>query len=619
MLFLAALMLLGSFYYVIAFTFINARADESTPLYEKDFVIRVGLMYGSKVTVGFKVQAENGFEIGFVDSDNNYKKLWQVTDSILSVTCDANLINSDHTISKATDDNADIGGYHLQISSDAENFSDAITALKTLLKDKNIPIFPAYIKSEIKIRFGSYSTKSAAKAARDEMASIIENIEIAEPTYTAVSAINPETNNIVFEYDSEERNTGLALCAVQSGSGYSYIKTPAENIYLGIFRFSRYKTDSTDGVAVTNIIPIDEYIAGVLPYEIGVLWHDEAQKAFSIAVRSYALSKYQRHENMDFDMCNTICCQVYRGCGRTTEQVRENIKATSGEVLSYNGKIIPSCYSSSVGGSTVSAADAWGSTEESNPFLRAIPTPWEKYEEYGNGKWSISISPKALAKTLVTNGYTAIKGDIQSVKINSLCKNSSYVYSITFTDVYNNEITITRSDRIRIALSPYLKSANFVVGKAGETVSVTDYTYEGFDEFLKKKAELDESASEEQTETTVGVLTATGEYKLDLPADLSVITAGGIVSARIEPEKTEAEKLELPDLSNLKVVTKTREITLEGNAGDFVFEGRGWGHGVGLSQWGIKDLADLGYDYATIIKTYYYGSEIVYYYTLVEN
>lgn len=39
-------------------------------------------------------------------------------------------------------------------------------------------------------------------------------------------------------------------------------------------------------------------------------------------------------------------------------------------------------------------------------------------------------------------------------------------------------------------------------------------------------------------------------------------------------------------------------------------KGRGWGHGVGMCQFGAKHLAELGYRYADILRYYYPGSEI---------
>ena len=41
---------------------------------------------------------------------------------------------------------------------------------------------------------------------------------------------------------------------------------------------------------------------------------------------------------------------------------------------------------------------------------------------------------------------------------------------------------------------------------------------------------------------------------------------------------------------------------------DFVFEGKGWGHGVGLCQWGAKVMGEKGYDYKKILEFYYPGT-----------
>ena len=42
----------------------------------------------------------------------------------------------------------------------------------------------------------------------------------------------------------------------------------------------------------------------------------------------------------------------------------------------------------------------------------------------------------------------------------------------------------------------------------------------------------------------------------------------------------------------------------------YVFKGRGWGHSVGLSQWGAKAMADRGFGYKDILKYYYKGIEV---------
>jgi stage II sporulation protein D len=57
-------------------------------------------------------------------------------------------------------------------------------------------------------------------------------------------------------------------------------------------------------------------------------------------------------------------------------------------------------------------------------------------------------------------------------------------------------------------------------------------------------------------------------------------------------------------------VIRSTDFQVKSNAGGFTFVGRGWGHGVGLSQWGAKEMADLAYQYQDILKFYYPLAEI---------
>ena len=65
-------------------------------------------------------------------------------------------------------------------------------------------------------------------------------------------------------------------------------------------------------------------------------------------------------------------------------------------------------------------------------------------------------------------------------------------------------------------------------------------------------------------------------------------------------------------------MTTETKIATASNPNNFIFVGKGWGHGAGMSQYGAKDLADLGYDYEHIINAYYTNVDIVYYSTLAE-
>ena len=46
------------------------------------------------------------------------------------------------------------------------------------------------------------------------------------------------------------------------------------------------------------------------------------------------------------------------------------------------------------------------------------------------------------------------------------------------------------------------------------------------------------------------------------------------------------------------------------NAVSYTFTGSGWGHSVGMSQWGAYGMAQQGFDYKEILKFYFTGIEI---------
>jgi SpoIID/LytB domain protein len=57
-------------------------------------------------------------------------------------------------------------------------------------------------------------------------------------------------------------------------------------------------------------------------------------------------------------------------------------------------------------------------------------------------------------------------------------------------------------------------------------------------------------------------------------------------------------------------VIKSNNFKIYNRSNDFIFKGRGLGHGVGLSQWGAKELACRGYKYRQILNFYYNKPEI---------
>ena len=76
------------------------------------------------------------------------------------------------------------------------------------------------------------------------------------------------------------------------------------------------------------------------------------------------------------------------------------------------------------------------------------------------------------------------------------------------------------------------------------------------------------------------------------------------------------------DYETVKITTyldKITETITASSSGHFIFAGKGWGHGVGLSQYGAKDLADAGVKAEDIISIYLEGTQIVPYFTIANQ
>ncbi len=590
-------------------------AEEIDPAY-----VTVGLMYGSDVTVGFETVSTVGFTVYAATAgktERSLEEIYTIELPKVSVVCDDNLSQSAYTYSiYNTTKKCVVGGYHLEVKKGFDTLEDAEAMLETViegLKEEGSDMHPfiAYIDGAYKIRIGDYSSEeriATKKASIPDLASEIKMVT-ATPSDTCVSIVDPITNTIYFEFD-DGGDRRLGLSALPKDGEKQYLKTPANRLYDGVFLYERYSTGSVDGVALTNMLPLEDYVVGVLPYEINPEWHWEAQRAFSITARSYVLKNRNRHySTYGFDVCNSTHCQVYRGITGATDAVYDAVKDTEGLVLTDGENVITTYYSSSMGGYTASAKDTWGGDDA--PYMVPVYTPWERYSEHTNGTWTSEVSGEELADYLRSKGYSKITGKrIVDIQINEFSGDSPYVYSITYTDSKGNELTVERCDKVRSSMSKYLGSANFVVGKGSvvfEYDEVLDIDVESlFGESEGGYAEKVEDFFKIGTGTHT-VLTADGRVEED-ETRMYVQTADDVVRVRerLLRVATEDNFVYIRGSAGTGVTLKKHSEIIEAKDKDnFIIAGKGWGHGIGISQYGTLDLAEAGATAEQILALYF--------------
>lgn len=114
-------------------------------------------------------------------------------------------------------------------------------------------------------------------------------------------------------------------------------------------------------LVINHLLPLEDYIAGVVQNEIGNSSPPEALKAQAVAARTHAVTLllYNRHKADGYDLCSSTHCQVYKGKYLQNDAIREAVKATRHEVLFTGTYPADTPYHSSCGGKTDASSQIW--------------------------------------------------------------------------------------------------------------------------------------------------------------------------------------------------------------------------------------------------------------------
>lgn len=300
------------------------------------------------------------------------------------------------------------------------------------------------------------------------------------------------------------------------------------------------------GIQILNKLSLEEYVKGVLPSEMSSSWTAEALKAQAVAARTFALYNKDKGHSITsgYDLCSSSHCQVYSGVAAETEAANKAVEATYGQVMQYDNKIIYAAFHSSSGGATENSEDVWGTYL---PYLRSV-TDDDTKSPYHN--WSSRFTVEQLQKRLESSGKGV--GKLQSVALSSVSAANDSVtgrsasgraYGVKFTGS-NGTVTLT-GEQARVIFG--LKSAMFNI----------------------------------RTERNVKLPTTKN-------------------SADTKSKNTKQ------DNAVAAAPNAMRGSAMKINGSEtVVFDGHGFGHGLGMAQYGAKAMADKGSKYDAILKHYY--------------
>ncbi len=262
-------------------------------------------------------------------------------------------------------------------------------------------------------------------------------------------------------------------------------------------------------ITVINSIDIEDYIKGVLYHEVSHHWPMEALKTQAVATRTYALYMMNLSHHSDYDVTNDIYSQVYGG--KDSERYRTGlaVERTSGQILTFLNRILPTYFHATCAGMTEDAKELW----------------------------DINLAP--------LHGVPCM-----------FCQASPHIHWKKNFRLHDIQTLLNKHDY-----------------KIGPIKNITIL-------------ERDRSERIEKLEITSR-------------DDKTITIAGKDFREIIGPND---------------IKSNNYEIKMEGYY--ITFSGKGWGHGVGMCQWGALGMAEQQFNYKQILAYYYPGSQLIDYHDL---
>jgi stage II sporulation protein D len=181
-----------------------------------------------------------------------------------------------------------------------------------------------------------------------------------------------------------------------------------------------------------NVLPLEQYLYGVVTAEMPASWLPAALQAQAVAARSYALAS--RKAGAPFDVYADGRSQAYLGVSAETVAGKQAVDETAGQVLLYDGTVADTLFSSSTGGWTESAADAFGAPGQ--PYLVSVKDPYDTISPYHN--WGpVPVTGKTLGRAVGAVGRVVdatvthnASRRVKSLKVTSLSRGTQLTATV---------------------------------------------------------------------------------------------------------------------------------------------------------------------------------------------
>jgi len=516
--------------------------------------IKVGLSFGQTAANIFTVNGETGMRILYFEN-GTYKDLYGVKSTAgIKVRRDEyyNIINGKESeinyVRAAKYEGEVIGPYHIQIGG---VYDDIETAMQVLNKVSSISpfVFLAY-EGGWKVWSQLYLDESECQNQIQVMQNEISDISysVIYPDRKRIQIIDNSSGQLVLLLNSEEKVKVIPEDVQGKVSSLSY----KGKKYRGSIIMQSLPESN---ITLINELPFDQYLYSVVPSEMPSTWNMEALKAQAVAARNYALVTMGRHNAYGFDLCSTEHCQAYNGLGQENSSTTEAVNATKGKIITYNGKLISAYFHSSSGGHTEDSENVWGTRID---YIRGVDDAYSLESPYDN--WTFSIDKAAIHEKFTQSDINL--GEITDIRI---LETSRYGRVTKLEVKGTKETRVFEKEKIRSVIGTRSLKSIWYTLKTDADIFVKGS--------LMGVSQLGKASN-------MYIISASGKTKVDNPAN----------------------KVNIKGINSIKAYNII--------PGTYTFDGKGYGHGLGMSQYGAKGMAEAGNNYKQILEYYYPGAKV---------
>ena len=326
--------------------------------------------------------------------------------------------------------------------------------------------------------------------------------------------------------------------------------------------------------------PVEEYLLGVVPYEMSDSFPLEALKAQAIAARTYALRKVGAAG--DYDLVDNTNDQAYYGVKAENVNAARAIRETAGLCGYYKDALAECFYSASNGGQTELVSHVWGQGDYG--YLSMFDDPYDVE------------NPESVVKSAAFPKKLNGSADLGALEGPILSALSETMESLGY-DGDMASIRVTGIESMETTLPMYSDSPSKVM-----TLLRLSLTVEG----RKLIVVYDDGEEEAPSIFSTPAPTAT-------PGPAVIREQWSDMQALAEPVRVALDLFPLVESAlDLSINGGSNEImTVRETEDAFILESRRYGHGVGMSQRGAQQMAGVyNWTYDQILRFYYPGMAV---------